>query len=389
MLQARRQATTGQAAPANARGREMTFREMTLRVFQRRTVPHVLFQPRFESWYDWHKSFGMLPERYRGMTAPQMYDDLRVSMRYAVDGYHKPNPIVRRFTAGVEVHESVGDEVKTRAYVTPYGMLEERWQQTVDQVWRKVGFAVKQPGDLKGLCWLFRNTIYTFAPDIFEEGSRYIGERGEPQFWFVQSPYQTLALEWMRLPDLIYSLADHRRLVEDAMQAIDDSYDPLAEQIIACGKVKILNFGENLHDQLLSPRYFERYLIPWYETRSGRFRRSGIFTHIHIDGYFRSLLGYLKDLPFDGLEALTPLPQGDVTLEEIKEHIGDKILLDGIPAVMFLPTFSREALMETVERIVGLFHPRLILGASDEVPQGSGEESIERIRMISHWCRAH
>jgi hypothetical protein len=41
-------------------------------------------------------------------------------------------------------------------------------------------------------------------------------------------------------------------------------------------------------------------------------------------------------MPFDGIEALTPSPQGDATLEEIKEHIGDKILLDGIPAIYFM-----------------------------------------------------
>jgi hypothetical protein len=367
----------------------MTFREMTLRIFQGRPVPHVLFQPRFISWYDWHQTFGILPERYRDMTALQMIDDLRVSMRYAADGYRRPGPIVQRFTPRVEVHESVRDGVKTRVYVTPYGALEGRWQLTVDQVWREVGFPVKGPEDLKKLRWLYRNTLTSFAADVFEEGGEYMGERGEPQFWFLPSPYQALALEWMKLPDLIYALADDRDLVEDAMQAIADSYDPLCEQILNYGRVRILNFGENVHDQLLSPRYFERYLIPWYDKVSNRFRRAGIFTHIHIDGAFRSLLKYLKDLPFDGLEALTSLPQGDVTLEEIQEHIGDKILLDGIPAVMFLPTYSREALMETVEAIVRLFHPRLILGASDEVPQGSDEDAIERVRMISEWCRTH
>jgi hypothetical protein len=30
------------------------------------------------------------------------------------------------------------------------------------------------------------------------------------------------------------------------------------------------------------------------------------------------------------LEALTPIPQGDCTLEEIKEAIGDQVLMDGL-----------------------------------------------------------
>lgn len=216
-----------------------------------------------------------------------------------------------------------------------------------------------------------------------------MGERGEPRFWGPKSPYQALAQVWMRLEDLIYALADCPDEVEATMKAIDDSCDRLCEEIINSGAVKIVNFGENIHDQLLSPKYFERYLVPFYEKRSNQFRRHGIFTHIHIDGYFKTLLPYLKHLPFDGYEVLTPKPQGDVELEEIKEHIGDKVLIDSIPAIMFIPPFTRDDLMEMVERIVKLFHPRLILGASDEVPQGGDEEAIERVRMVSEWCRKY
>jgi hypothetical protein len=107
---------------------------------------------------------------------------------------------------------------------------------------------------------------------------------------------------------------------------------------------------------------------------------------MHLDGYFHSLLPTLKDLPFDGIEALTPVPQGDVELEEMKEHIGDKILLDGIPAVCFMPSFSREELMAITEKVVALFSPRLVLGISDELPEGTDAEGIERVRMVADWC---
>jgi hypothetical protein len=217
-----------------------------------------------------------------------------------------------------------------------------------------------------------------------------MGNRGEAQFWLPKSPYQALAQQWMKFEHFIYALADAPREIEESMLAIDRTYDRLYEEIIASDRVRILNFGENLHVQLLSPRYFERYFLPFYEQRVGQLRTAGIFTHVHIDGYFHPLLPYLKDLPFDGLEALTPLPQGDVTLEEIKAHIGDKVLLDGIPSVFFLPTFSREDLMTTVEKIVTLFSPRLVLGVSDEVPQGAEpEEATERLRLVSEWCREH
>lgn len=60
-------------------------------------------------------------------------------------------------------------------------------------------------------------------------------------------------------------------------------------------------------------------------------------------------------IPFEGLEALTPLPQGDVNIEEIKENIGEKVLLDGIPAILFLPHYPMKELEECVEKLIELF----------------------------------
>ncbi|GIV19210.1 MAG: hypothetical protein KatS3mg023_0961 [Armatimonadota bacterium] len=367
----------------------MTFREMNLRVFRGEPLPHVFFQPRIEPWYAWHKQFGKLPPRYREMSLLELFDDLKVSMRYVHYYTGMPDPVVRQFSPQVKMRHHWGEEEGYVAYETPYGDLVERYMRTVDGPWRTVQFAVKTVDDLRALRWLYQHTTYTFSRENFQQGSDFMGDRGEPQFWVPKSPYQALAQIWMKLEDLIYALADAPREVEETMRAIDDSYDALYEQIIASGMVRIVNFGENIHDSLLSPRYFECYLVPFWEKRAGQLRKAGIFTHVHIDGYFRSLLPYLKDLPFDGLEALTPLPQGDVTPEEIKEHIGDKVLLDGIPAILFLPPFTREQVMEMVEKLVKLFHPRLVLGISDELPEGGGEEPIERVRMIAEWCLHH
>jgi len=366
----------------------MNLREMNLCIFQRKPIPHVFFQPRFEPWYDWHKTFHSLPAAYRDMSLLDLYDAMQVSMRTIHYYTGIPDPIELSFDPQVQVRVQQNESTGVTVYETPYGNLVEQLKRTQDETWRTVGFPVKDCADLKKLRWLLRHTIYTFNVETFDRGSKYVGERGEPSFWVPKSPYQALAQTWMRLEDLVYALADCRAEVEETMRAIDDSYDSLYEQLSASGRLHILNFGENLHDHLMSPRYFEQFFLPFYEKRVAQLHAAGIFSHVHIDGYFHSLLKYLRSLPFDGLEALTPLPQGDMTLEEIKENIGDKILLDGIPAVYFLSTYSREELMQCVEKIVDLFHPNLVLGVSDEVPEGADEEAMIRIKMVSDWCRS-
>jgi hypothetical protein len=366
-----------------------SFREMNLAVYQGLPVPHVFFQPRFEPWFDWHRRFDKLPPEYASMSVRDLYDDVHVSMRYIHYFTGIPDPVLEAFKPEVKVLETIRVGEKVKVYQTPYGDLTETLKYTLDQDWRTVEFPVKSVADLRALRWLLERLEFSFSSQNFLLGSEFVGQRGEPQFWLPKSPYQALAQTYMKLPHLIYALADAPQEVEATFRVLDDAYDPLYQQVIDSRLVKVVNFGENIHEALFSPRTFAQYLIPWYEKRSGQLRRAGIFTHVHIDGYFHSILRFLKDLPFDGLEALTPLPQGDCTLEEIRAAIGDKILLDGIPAVYFMDTFAREELMACVEKVVAYFHPRLVLGVSDEVPQGTDQEAIERVRMVAAWCADH
>ena len=99
-----------------------------------------------------------------------------------------------------------------------------------------------------------------------------------------------------------------------------------------------------------------------------------------MDGSLKSLLPLINKSGFDGIEAATPLPQGDITLEELKDTLGDTILLDGIPAILFLPQYSYKELEEFTIRVLKMFSPNLILGVSDEVPPTA---DIEKVKFVS------
>ncbi len=366
----------------------MNLRDMNLAVFAGEPLPHVFWQPRFEPWYQWHQQFNCMPARYAGMSLPQLYDYCHASLRTVHYYTGQPDPTERVFDAHVQVHREATPTHVREIIRTPLGDLVEELELTIDNTWRRVGFPVRTRDDLLALRWLCQHTTWHYHQDQWAQGQRFVGDRGEASFWVPKTPYQSLAQQWMKLEDLIYALADCPEVVEDVFKAMNDSYDALYEELCAARQPRIINFGENLHEQLMSPSYFERYFLPFYHQRCGQLHAAGMYTHVHVDGYFHHMLPWLRHFPHHGIEALTPEPQGDMTLEEIKEHLGDKILLDGIPAVLFLPDlYSREVLMACVEKVVKLFHPRLVLGVSDEVPEGAGEEAIERVRLIGQWCQ--
>lgn len=89
---------------------------------------------------------------------------------------------------------------------------------------------------------------------------------------------------------------------------------------------------------------------------------------------------FYRETGLDGIEAITPIPQGDITLEEAKKGLGDMFLLDGIPAVYFDEIFPVSALKDCVQKLLDLFVPHLVLGISDEI---SSTGDIERIRIVN------
>ena len=368
---------------------EITLKEMNLRIFRGESLPHVFFQPRIEPWFHLHKNHNTLPPELQNLSIKEAYNFIGASMRYIHYWTGQPDPIEVRFNEKVKItEENLGNKFR-RYYQTPYGDLFETFQFTPTGVYINVEFLAKKVDDLKALRWLLEHRTITFNPEKFKSGAEFMGDIGEPQFWVPKSPYFALAQQLMKYEDFIFTLSDYPSEIEDVMKVIDDSYDQLYEQLTSSNLPHIINFGENFDMAYTSPQYFEEYMIPWYTKRSEQLRKAGIFTYIHIDGSFKPILPYLPDLPFDGYEALTPTPQGDVTLEEMKGHIGDKILLDGIPAILFLEHYSREELQACVEKIVKFFHPRLVLGVSDELPEGGGLETYERLKWVAEWCLKH
>ena len=127
------------------------------------------------------------------------------------------------------------------------------------------------------------------------------------------------------------------------------------------------------------PQRFEKYILPVYQKHCASLHAAGKFVSSHWDGACKPLLPYAKETGLDGIEAITPLPQGDVTLEETKAALGDMFLLDGIPAVFFDRMYSEATLIDCARKCIDLFAPNLILGASDEV---ASHGDIGRVELV-------
>lgn len=359
----------------------MTFRERTLRIFAHQPVDNIVYQPRIEHWYSVNKHQGTLPERYKDMSLLDVFDDLGCSIR--TYGYYNPC-LVSREDPAVKVEEHWKDNLHIVRWTTPVGSIETHRTHT-DLAWHTKKFPVETPDDARVMEYILRGRTWDFDMDLFQQNDALIGDRAAPMMFIARINIQRLFIEIMGVENTIYALADDPAMVERLIGVINETDEEMLRVVLEC-PVPIIDFGDNVDHHFLPPSLFERYVLPEYQRRAAMFRAAGKFTNAHWDGSIKLLLPYAQATGMDGIEALTPIPQGDVTIAEMKAALGDMILLDGIPMTWFLPHESIDDLVRVTREVIETFSPNLILGISDEP---SPVCDIEKVRLVAQILKEY
>ncbi len=338
----------------------------------------IVWQPRIYYWFNGNglpdPSHEGIPAQYTDKSMLDVYDLLNASPRYPQEVLGIP--LFHIVVDDKHVQSSSQTELEETTYIhaTPKGTLTETSRSGYH-----TEYPVKTLDDIPVMEYILDHSEFVFDRDNFEQANRMFGDRGVVQTFYPRSPLQRLFISYMGWENTIYLLHDSPQEIEQFLKVIEE-WDDKMYQVLLDSPIQILNFGENIDAHIDAPRLFEQYLMPYYDKRIKQVHQKGKFCHIHMDGALKPLLPFLKYLDFDGIEAATPLPQGDVTLEELKEAMGEKILLDGIPAIMFLEQYTLDELAELAIKVLDMFSPHLILGASDEVPPPA---DIERVRFVA------
>lgn len=359
----------------------MTFCELNLKIFRREPVDRVLWQPRIEHWYYTNKNQGTLPERYRDLSLLEVFDDLGCSVRpywafNAAQRYDDPERLHRE--------ERVEGPVATVTEHTPVGDLTTIYQHTsVAHHTRK--YPVESPDDMKVMEWILGRRRVWFDREVYKQACREIGDRGAPTIFIPRINTQRILIEYMGFENGMTAFYLYPRETDHFIRTINDT-DTAMIEMVADSPVEIVNFGDNVHQALCPPPMFKKYVLPEYLRRNEILHKAGKKTYPHWDGDCGQLLPYARDGGFDGYEAITAIPQGDVTLEQVRDALGDLILVDGIPCTDFLPSEPIESLVANTRKCIEYFAPSLVLGISDEIsPVGD----IERVRLVSEMCAAY
>jgi hypothetical protein len=134
---------------------------------------------------------------------------------------------------------------------------------------------------------------------------------------------------------MLYQLMGYEQFAVDYLEQrerFDSLHATMAQRYtelydLAAGTpVEFVQLGDNVSSDVVGRERFRTYLMPEYRRLRGRLAATGKRLAVHMDGRLKSLVEEIGAADLDIVEALTPPPMGDLSLQEARERWPGKAL---------------------------------------------------------------
>ena len=241
---------------------------------------------------------------------------------------------------------------------------------------------MKSEADIPAMKYIYENVLFEPDYDYAYQRLKQVGDQGVVLCYLPKSPFMhLLALEAgvvavtmaaMISPDEFKELLDTMKIAFDQ-----------AAQIAVDSPAEVLMIPENLSSEMVGPEFFELYMKDYQREWTQKIAEAGKYSFIHIDGTLGGLLKQESAVGFSVLEALTPYPVGDLTIEEIAEIANDSksIFWGGIPGSYFTDCVSDEEFDRHIKHVLSIMvnKPQFVLGVADQVPPNGLERRVKKV----------
>lgn len=348
-----------------------------------------IFQPRIDCWYQDRAYRGEpLPVGYTGMSRKELYEALQVSARL----YEFNACLETHYPAEVKSYSRrLNDTQVEHVIETPLGTVNTIFASNTSNAGQMpVKWWIEDEKDLEIWSYLEESAEYTFNTETYERLLNEMGHLGIPTMFLPRPNMQYMMVQAAGVENTYYLQADCPDELDAFFESLSKGQEKMIRTVADC-PIECINYGDNLHCKILPPYLFEKYILPEYLKRGEVLHKAGKFIHSHWDGDVEGFLPYAKVCGLDGIEAITPKPQGDVTVEQVKEALGDEIfLIDGLAAVLFSDVYPIEDLKAQTRQLLELFEGQLVLGISDEFPSDGNLDRILIVRdMVEDFNAKH
>ncbi len=363
------------------------------------------FVGRLESWHKSRLRTGTLPQPFQALSLPEIHravgmGQLRfvipyglrlrgVEVRATFEGrlsYRAFEPVIDSFPGMWDVVSTDRAGVTETELVTPAGRLTLRHELLPEMVLAGedpylTEHLIKDEADYAVARYILERAELVPRYERLAEAQAEVGDHGVVVPLLHRIPFQQVLLEYLGERQTFFALHARSAHLEGLLRALDEQLDEIVRQLAACPALYV-EFPDNLHGSLTSPRLFVRYCLPAYQAYTARLHAQGKKVGSHTDGDLRPLLRLLPESGLDVCESFSPYPLTPCRFEEAWDAWDHGPLIwGGIPSPWLEERTSEAEFRAALERLLGFIGRRPII--LNVVDLALGITSIERIAHIA------
>jgi hypothetical protein len=226
--------------------------------------------------------------------------------------------------------------VETTTQVNGQTRRDVRWITDVGELhqwylgdWRQE-FFIKTPEDYRIMRRAWEGVKIVADDAAFIASEKAVGDNGVTLgniagMGLGRTPLMVLQVDWVGLGRWSVDLADE---LPEMMALLEFMNELKLEEFRQAVRTpaRQIKLWENLSIQTLGPARYRRHLVPLYAKILAILNAAGKRLLMHYDGQLRVIADQVAALDFDGIDSLTPPPEGDMTVAEARRLWPDKML---------------------------------------------------------------
>lgn len=186
----------------------------------------------------------------------------------------------------------------------------------------------------------------------FERLQAQLGERG---VMWVTVPSPILVVCRLFDPmEFLMLVRTEAELIHELLQAAAQRVRAHLVPLLAAGAGPVIRFGgaEYCTPPLMSPQDFDAFAVQYDRPLMQLAKDHGCFVAVHCHGRIRHALGRFRAMGVDQTDPVEQVPDGDLTLGEMREISGGRITLTGNVQMRELAALGPDEVRDRVRRII-------------------------------------
>lgn len=298
-----------------------------------------------------------------------------VNRKYLVYKTLSPNVVYETYT-----YTENGVEYNRQVIKTPVGELYSIHRPAGFTSWC-VSHLFKGPNDYKKLLFMIKDQRFEPSYDEFLKAEKMFGDDIILRADIGATPLQQVMINWMGIETFAVEWAERRDEIEKLCEALTENRRKIFP-LVAKSPTLHSNFGGNETGDVMGRERFAKYVVPLYNEAGEVFKKYGKYLGTHLDGNNKVWADLVAGSGLDYIEAFTPSPDTDMTIEDAFEIWKDKVLWINFPSSLHLA--SLEEIEKATQRIIEASLPdkRLIIGITEDIPEDRWQKTLPAILKV-------